>query len=201
MKKMLMLSGLVTVLAACGGTDIGEERTVDETSLATIESRSCGALAGEKCAMECPTGYYIQKYNCYTSVSGAVCSGCNAYTTSFTKNAVSCSDIPDGSCGETVSYYWACGTSSPPSGPHYLYGYAYISDCAVNYPGNSSVKNRTGFGVIPAPGPLVGFNACGTSCPGGFNVYSQQYNSGCSLSNPAPSTGANNQVTCRSYNY
>jgi hypothetical protein len=187
MKKMLMLSGLVAVLAACGGNNTHDERTNDESSLATVKSELtvCGYGCGSG------DGNYVNGYACGTAVGGTSCPGDSCYESTFTKNITNCWAIPD------TGYFIPCGLNAYPTSSRYLSEYRYHSNCSIEYPGDSSLKNQTRYEPIPTGS--AGIFVCGSSCPTGFTVYSSQYATTCSTANPAPSTGSNNQVNCRNY--
>jgi hypothetical protein len=187
MKKMLMLSGLVTVLAACGGTT-----TVDESTVDTIESTVCSASSSASCGTSCATGYYVSRLNCASSVNGVPCGG-DCYASSGTKNIVYCAAVPGGDCGFT-----ACGIGNQLTSAHYITSYSYSSDCDPVWPGNSSTKNQTTYYAIPSPVTTYGFYACGSSCPSGFFAHSTYYSTACvPTTNPAPSSGTHNQTWCQ----
>jgi hypothetical protein len=115
------------------------------------------------------------------------------------RNAVTCKDLPDNSCGEGVAGFTACGLATQSTGYHHISGYINDGDCSTVYPVPESwaYKTATTYAVTPPTTSTTGFWACGTACPTGFYVHSSDYVPGCSTARVPPSTGPNNHVWCK----
>jgi ribosomal protein S27AE len=212
-KALLVVSGMMMMIAACGTADVDEHLDEDPV-LQEAESAICGTTCGE--------GSYVADHTCNKN--------CGDCTPGVTYNSVTCYPIPvDG-------YFYTCGINSCPVGT-FASDYSMDSDCpsptnrnstACRSFVNSSSASVCGIGTCPSGmvvirysysdysnagcntinnGPAernqtacvrpntTPFYACGSSCPGGFTAQGFSYHDNCRPSNSAP-TNVNNQVYC-----
>lgn len=191
LRKLFALPCLMALLGACGCT-----AGVDETGkVESGEAENLGVAAPElqACAFSCPADHYVSRYNCSvpsdTGCTAVACADPNL------RDSAVCFDIPDGSDGEALDDFLACGVEFNPTPKHYPAAY-YISDdaCEINvYTADPSRANRTRYQPYPSI-PDLSYISCG-HCRTGDYVTGYSYASYCRLQN-GDTTGTN-QVTCR----
>ncbi|WP_437672038.1 hypothetical protein [Sorangium sp. So ce131] len=106
-----------------------------------------------------------------------------------------CIDIPDGSDGEAISLFTACGINLDSTPYHYPSSYSYSSGCSQNlYLSSTTQANRIRYARYPSHD--ISYTSCGRDCRGGDYVLGYGYASGCNLDTSSTST-AYNSVSCK----
>jgi hypothetical protein len=146
MKRLLILSGALMLLAACGATSSAEESASGASVLETKALAMCGEST-------CTGNTYVYYYGCYIGQRDT-CGECS----SGSFNTVNCQPIP------SSSNFHACGLDADVTEAtnHYVFDHRYDSNCPVY---GSAYLNRTFYVVIPGAGQQ--FSACGIGCPNG----------------------------------
>jgi hypothetical protein len=178
MKRLLILSGTMVLLAACGAISSAEESASEASVLGTKELALCGASS-------CGASTYVYYYGCYTGQRDT-CGECGPG--SF--NTINCLPIP------SSSGFHACGldayvTEAP---NHYVFDHRYDPNCPVY---GTAYFNRTFYSVIPGAGQQ--FSTCGIGCPNGAVALAYANNSSVDLWNgcsSSPYETERNSTTC-----
>jgi hypothetical protein len=193
MKRLLLVPGLMTLLAACGTASTVEDETTEAPELNVTRS------ALYVCGDGCPAGFALSNYHC----AGTACA-VGSCTDPNLRSGSTCQDIPDGNDLEPADWYadrgptafYACGTVFNPTPYHYPSAHEVNSGCTPNlYTWDSTHANRTRYDVYP--GPDLSYTACvRESCRSGEYVLSYSYSSQCRLST-SDSSNVKNATTCK----
>lgn len=193
MKRLLLVPGLMTLLAACGTSSPVEDETTEAPEVNVMNS------ALYVCGDGCPPGFALSNYHC----AGTACV-VGACTDPNIRDGSTCRDIPDGNDLEPTDgnvdrgpgAFYACGTLFNPTPYHYPSAREANGGCTPNlYTWDSTKANRTRYDVYP--GPDLSYTSCGLeSCRGGEHVQSYSYRSQCNLST-SDSPNVKNATTCK----
>jgi hypothetical protein len=193
MKRLLLVPGLMTLLAACGTPSTLEDDAPEVPELSVM--RSALYLCGDGC----PPGFALSNYHC----AGTACA-VGSCTDPNIKDGSTCRDIPDGNdldaadgvIDSRLGAFYGCGTAFSPTPHHYASAHEVNSGCTPNlYTWDSTRANRTRYDVHP--GPDLFYSPCGLeSCRGGEYVLSYSYKAQCRLStNDSPNV--KNATSCK----